>query len=74
MYTDPGFVRRGIGRLVLGLCEAAARGAGFTRVELMATLSGARLYRKAGYVVVEKLESAPVDGITVPLLRMEKPL
>ncbi len=26
MYTDPGFVRRGIGRKILALCEDAARG------------------------------------------------
>ena len=74
MYTDPGFARRGVGAFVLALCEGAARDAGFIRAELMATLSGARLYRKAGYAVVEEVESAPVDGITVPLLRMEKPL
>ena len=74
MYTDPAHARKGVGAYVLALCEDAARAAGFARVELMATLSGARLYRKAGYVVAEELESAAVDGITVPLLRMEKPL
>ena len=74
MYTDPAHARKGVGAYVLDLCEQAAREAGFSRVELMATLSGARLYRKAGYAVVEELESAPVDGITVPLLRMEKAL
>lgn len=31
MYTDPAFVRRGVGRLVLSLCEQAALAAGFTR-------------------------------------------
>lgn len=74
MYTDPAHARKGVGAYVLDLCEQAAREADFSRVELMATLSGARLYRKAGYAVVEELESAPVDGITVPLLRMEKAL
>lgn len=74
MYTDPAHARKGVGAYVLELCEAAARDAGFARVELMATLSGARLYRKAGYAVLEELQSAPVGGVTVPLLRMEKPL
>lgn len=74
MYTDPAFARRGVGAHVLALCENAARAAGFGRVELMATLSGARLYRRAGYVVAAELESAAVDGVSVPLLRMEKPL
>src|SRR3546814_3123888 len=31
MYTHPAFVRRGIGRTILSLCEAAARAEGFTR-------------------------------------------
>lgn len=74
MYTDPAHARKGVGAHVLVLCEQAARDAGFTRVELMATLSGARLYRKAGYRVAEELQSAPVDGVSVPLLRMEKAL
>lgn len=74
MYTDPEFARRGIGRMVLGLCEDAARAAGFGRVEMMATLAGEQLYRAAGYRPVEAIESAPIDGTRVPLLRMEKQL
>lgn len=72
MYTDPDFVRRGIGRMVLGLCEDAARGAGFSRTEMMATMAGEPLYRACGYQPVERIESAPIDGVRVPLLRMEK--
>jgi GNAT superfamily N-acetyltransferase len=74
MYTDPAFTRRGIGRLILTLCEAAARSAGFRRTEMMATLAGEPLYRAFGYAEVEKIESAPIAGIRVPLLRMEKQL
>jgi GNAT superfamily N-acetyltransferase len=74
MYTDPRFARRGIGRLVLGLCEAAARKAGFKRVELMGTMSGVPLYTACGYVGIEDVLSAPIDGVQVPLLRMEKAL
>lgn len=74
MYTDPDFTRRGIGRLVLGLCEAAARDAGFTRVEMMATMSGVPLYRTCGYVPLEPACSALIDGVEVPLQRMGKAL
>ena len=74
MYTEPAFARRGVGRLVIDLCEAAASEAGFKRVEMMATLAGAPLYRSCGYRVVAEVESPPVDGVTVPLLRMEKAL
>lgn len=74
MYTDPAFARRGVGRLLLGLCEAAARSAGFGRVEMMATMAGVPLYRSAGYHPVRKVASAPIDGVSVPLLLMSKPL
>jgi GNAT superfamily N-acetyltransferase len=74
MYTDPDFARRGIGRRVLTLCEEAARAAGFGRTEMMATLSGEPLYRACGYLPVEAIESTPIDGVRVPLLRMEKRL
>ena len=49
MYTHPAFTRRGVGRLVLNLCENAARSEGFSWVELMATASGEPLYRACGY-------------------------
>ncbi len=73
MYTDPAFARRGVGRMVLGACEAAAALAGFTRVELMATLSGAALYRACGYSEAEDLIDAR-GGAPVPLLHMTKTL
>lgn len=74
MYTDPDFARQGVGRLVVGLCEQAAAGAGFRRVTLMATLAGVPLYRACGYVEVERVLSDPVGGVRVPLVRMEKAL
>jgi len=74
MYTHPDFVRRGVGRMILALSEAAARAAGFRRATMMATLAGVPLYRACGYRPVEELSSAPVDGVRVPLVRMEKPL
>lgn len=72
MYTDPDFVRRGVGARILSLCEDAARQAGFERVELMATAAGVPLYQSQGYAPVEDLAFAVVDRVEVPLLRMEK--
>jgi GNAT superfamily N-acetyltransferase len=71
MYTYPDFTRRGVGRLVLSLCESAARAEGFTRLELMSTLSGLPLYSAAGFEAVEEV-SDPAGGTPVPLVRMEK--
>lgn len=73
MYTAPGFARRGVGRLILSLCEAAAAAEGFRRVELAATLSGEPLYRACGYHPIEPF-SVDADGVPVPLIRMGKEL
>ncbi len=74
MYTDPGHVRRGIGRLILSLCEAAARDAGFARLELMATAAGEPLYVACGYRVIERAERLSTNGVAVPGAVMGKAL
>jgi GNAT superfamily N-acetyltransferase len=73
MYTHPDHVRKGIGRLILELCENAAWAQGFSCAELGATLAGEPLYRACGYKEIERF----VDdrgGVPVPLLRMSKTL
>ncbi|HZZ33567.1 MAG TPA: GNAT family N-acetyltransferase [Phenylobacterium sp.] len=71
MYTRPDFARRGVGRLILALCEDAARAEGFTRLELMGTRSGQPLYLSAGYTVIEEILDDR-GGEPVPLARMGK--
>jgi GNAT superfamily N-acetyltransferase len=71
MYTHPDYARRGVGRLILTLCEDAARAEGFRRLELMATLSGRALYAQCGYCDIEAVEDAR-GGAPVPLVRMGK--
>jgi hypothetical protein len=56
-----------VGGLILDLCEVAAAAEGFRRLELAATMSGEPLYRKYGYLEIERFE----DG-GVPLVRMGK--
>jgi GNAT superfamily N-acetyltransferase len=73
MYTHPRFVRMGVGRLILSLCEAAARADGFRRAELVATLAGEPLYRACGYELAGSI-SDDRGGTAVPLLRMTKTL
>lgn len=72
MFTDPGFARRGVGRLILTLCEEAASAAGFRRAELMATLAGEPLYRACGYEEIERVTAPPLGGVAVPLVWMGK--
>lgn len=73
MYTHPSFARRGVGRLILSLCEGAARAEGFRRAELVATMAGEPLYRACGYQPVESFSDTRT-GVSVPLLRMSKTL
>jgi GNAT superfamily N-acetyltransferase len=73
MYTHPSFTRRGVGRLILQLCESAARAEGFTRLELMSTLAGRPLYDAAGFKVHGHVDD-PAGGTPVPLMTMTKML
>ena len=71
MYTNPAYARRGVGRLILSLCEAAAAAEGFTRVELAGTMSGEPLYSSCGYEPIERFQDDR-GGAPVPLVRMGK--
>jgi GNAT superfamily N-acetyltransferase len=71
MYTNPAHARQGVGRLVLSLCEEAAKAEGFTRLELMGTMAGEPLYATYGFVPVERLTDDR-GGVPVPLVRMAK--
>jgi GNAT superfamily N-acetyltransferase len=73
MYTHPAFVRQGVGRLILSLCEEAARSEGFRTVELMATLAGEPLYRACGYEPTGRIDDDR-GGTAVPLIPMRKAL
>ncbi len=74
MYTHPDHTRKGVGRMVLDACEAAARAEGFTRVEMAATVGGVPLYRACGYHDIEPFEAVTSTGYRVPLVRMGKGL
>jgi len=71
-FVHPEWARRGIGSRLLEMCEAAARAESFTRCEMGATLPGVPLYRRHGYVEVERLELPLANGETLPIVKMEK--
>jgi GNAT superfamily N-acetyltransferase len=73
MYTNPAYARRGVGRLILSLCQQAAKDEGFTRLELMGTMAGEPLYTTYGFVPIERL-SDDRGGVAVPLVKMAKPI
>ncbi len=71
-FVHPEFARRGIGSRILEACEAAAIAAGFTELEMGATLSGVPLYERHGYKTVERVELPLSNGETLPIARMTK--
>lgn len=73
-FVHPGWTRRGIGRRLLERCESEARGAGFLRVRLFATLSGVALYAAAGYREVGREVVTLPDGAPFAGVSMEKEL
>ena len=47
-FVHPGYARQGIGRLIINVCESAAKDAGFTSFELGSTLRGVAWYEGMG--------------------------
>lgn len=73
-FVHPKFARCGIGSMILQACEDAARAAGFTRLEMGATLSGVAFYKAKGYVEVENQTVPLANGETLPIVKMTKEL
>jgi hypothetical protein len=58
--------------MILERCECAARAAGFRTLEMGATLTGIPFYRAKGYKELEKVEVPLGEGLTLPIMRMNK--
>ena len=71
MFTRPSAARNGVGGALLRICEAAAREAGFRRIELMATLAGEPFYVAYGYSEIERIRTK-IAGVDLPLVLMGK--
>ena len=73
-FVHPEWARRGIGRAIINVCEAAARQAGFRQLTLAATLPGEPLYRALGYTASERTAIPFPDGQELPIVQMHKTL
>jgi GNAT superfamily N-acetyltransferase len=71
-FIHPDWARRGVGSMILQACENAASSAGFTRYEMGATLTGAKLFGAKGYVAVKPISIPLVNGESLPVIHMEK--
>jgi GNAT superfamily N-acetyltransferase len=73
-FVHPLWARRGLGRLLLARCESEALAHGFTAAELMATLTGEKLYRQCGYVAEGAVEFPLRGGQVIRFVPMRKKL
>lgn len=71
-FVHPNWARRGIGGMILEACENAARAAGFTRLEMGATLSGVAFYKAKGYAALENQKVPLGNGEALQIVRMAK--
>ena len=71
-FIHPDWARRGVGSMLLQACEDAAKSAGYTRFEMGATLTGAKLFGAKGYIAVKPISIPLVNGETLPVIHMEK--
>lgn len=73
-FIHPGWARRGVARAILAACEEAIRQAGFSSIELAATLPGVPFYASCGYAGAERTDVPLNNGLTLPVIRMSKRL
>jgi len=73
-FVDPGYARQGLGRMMIDLCETAAKDYGFTKMELGATLPGVPLYEAMGYRAIERIDLTLPDGEIMGIVKMGKRL
>jgi GNAT superfamily N-acetyltransferase len=73
MFVRPDWTRRGLGRRIIEECEAAARGEGFHRLALVATLPGVPLYLACGFEPIgEQYGITLQDGVQMECVAMGK--
>jgi GNAT superfamily N-acetyltransferase len=71
-FVPPRYARRGLGRRVFEACRASAERAGFSALELGATLPGVPFYETLGFKAVERVDAAMPDGLVLQIVRMRR--
>jgi len=71
-FVHPTAARRGFGRRLLEICEHEATQHGFSKLTLLATLPGRRLYAACGFVADVSVEQKLAGGVKMPFVPMHK--
>jgi GNAT superfamily N-acetyltransferase len=73
-FVAPEYARRGVGRRLVDVCVERASAAGFSRLELMATLPGVPLYAACGFTRVRDVTDVLPDGTKIEFVLMQRPI
>ncbi len=73
-FVHPKYVRNGIGRKLLKICEKEAKKAGYKSLELVATLSGEKLYETVGFSEIKRQKIESKKGVYSETVTMFKNL
>jgi GNAT superfamily N-acetyltransferase len=73
-FVDPRAARQGLGRRLAEECAFAAKAAGFSSLELAATLPGVPLYEACGFTAADRFDIALPGGVGLPLVLMRRQL
>jgi len=71
-FVHPAYARHGLGRRVFEACRASAEAAGFSSLELGATLPGVPFYESLGFEAIERADAALPDDMVLQIVRMRR--
>jgi len=71
-FIDPDYARKGLGSEIMRRCESAIMTAGFSRVRIVATLPGEKLYERFGYSVVRRYKVPLPNADKLAVVEMKK--
>lgn len=71
-FVDPAWARKGLASRIMQACATAAAAHGFSRLELVATLTGEPLYRAHGFVATGRFDVPLRNGAALPVVRMSR--
>jgi GNAT superfamily N-acetyltransferase len=71
-FVHPDYARQGLGKKLLAYCETQAMAYGYSKIEMMATLTGVKLYETQGYLSMGQEQYLLPNGLNFRFVRMTK--
>jgi putative acetyltransferase len=72
VFVDPALARQGLGSRLVRAAENRARAVGFIHFYVRANMNAVALYTRLGYSEIEQGTMTVADGVTLPVMYMEK--